>query len=89
MATPKQQQAPIPVFVPVDANGNPMAMVSFAAHELVNLGNYSNCTIGPATITVFCENTFEAREATLKEITQQVEDHIANERGLVAAGMGK
>jgi hypothetical protein len=81
--TEPRSPQPLPMGWPVDANGKPLAMVSMAASELVNLGNYSNVTVGPAMVTRFVEDTPQSRAQGLKECTVEVEDVVARERQVV------
>lgn len=65
---------------PVDADGNPMALVSWSLGETINLGDYSNIKIGPGEVTRFVKDTEEDRDAGLRKCMQEVETALAEER---------
>lgn len=80
--TPKQ--APLPGSSwPTGPDDQPLACVSMQASELIGLPNYSNVTIGPASVTRFVPDTAEDREAGLKQCAMEAEKIIAEERELV------
>lgn len=66
---------------PADADGNPMVMVTMQASELIGLPNYSNVTVGPASVTRFVAEGDVAEG--LKQTAHDVEHIIAEERELV------
>lgn len=63
---------------PMDEDGDPMALVSMTASELIGLKNYSNVTVGPASVTRFV-NDDKVKEG-LEACAQEVEGIIAQER---------
>lgn len=82
--TQAPRSAPLPgASWPTDGDGAPMAMVTMQASELIGLPNYSNVTVGPASVTRFVPDTHESREAGLKECALEAEKIIAEERELV------
>jgi hypothetical protein len=66
---------------PADEEGNPMVLVTMQASELIGLPNYSNVTVGPASVTRFVKA--DAVAEGLKTTAQEVEKIIAEERELV------
>lgn len=80
---------------PVDAEGDPLVEISFQAHELIGLENFSNITIGPAVIRTLVsrnkQNPFSERQLAniasgLNQIAQTVEvDVIAEQRQIALA----
>lgn len=66
---------------PHDEDGAPMAMVSMTASELIGLKNYSNVTVGPATVTRFVKD--DEVEEGLRVTAAEVEGVIAQERQAV------
>lgn len=76
------RQAGINFNWPHDEDGNPMALITMQASELYGLPNYSNITIGPASITKFVKATDEDEVQGLKDIQAKVEEVVATERGL-------
>lgn len=77
--------------MPVDAFGRPMVWVSISAKELVNLGNYNNVTIGPATVGTWVPQDFggftdvqkNGMTRALTEMVKLCEQVVAGERALV------
>ena len=67
-----------PVNWPSDLKGKPMAQVSWSMHELINLGNYSNVTIGPVRVTRFVLD--RQVDKGLKQCKEDVESSLAEER---------
>jgi hypothetical protein len=70
---------------PHDPDGHPMVLVTFQASELIGLPNYSNVTVGPASVTRFVEE-HEVEEG-LKKCAEQTEGIIAAERDNVLASV--
>jgi hypothetical protein len=68
---------------PEDEDGNPMALVSQQVSELINLGNYSNVTVGPSSIHRFVKDTEEDRREGLRECSKDVEKILSEEREFV------
>lgn len=66
--------------VPVDEDGNPLAIVSFAVEEKIGLPNYSNVTVGPATVIRFVKDTPEARAEGLRDCAAETEGILHEER---------
>ncbi len=77
---------------PVDQHGDSMVEISFQAHELIGLKDYSNIIVGPARITTLVSrnepNPFSERQLAniakgLNDIAEVVEvDVIAEQRGI-------
>lgn len=88
--------APAPSFNwPVDSDGQPQALISFSAHELIGLANFSNITVGPAVITTFVSknkpNPFTDAElrniaSALNQIAETVEVDVIAEQRKIALG---
>lgn len=70
-----------PVNWPVDENQQPLAQVSWSMHELINLGNYSNVTVGPVRVTRFAKDS--EVEKGLDKCKEEVETSLAKERQLI------
>lgn len=84
------RQAPFPgQSWPYDADGRPLAMVTMQASELIGLPNYSNVTLGPASVTRFVEDTSEARAGGLRDCAKEAEGIIAEERESILDLMGQ
>lgn len=65
---------------PVDEDGVPMALVTMTLSELINVGNYSNVTVGPGTVTRFVRNNDEDIANGLVNCAEHVENILASER---------
>lgn len=74
---------------PTDDNGDPLAQVSMAVHELIGLPQYSNVTIGPAVVTRFVRDTKDDRENGLKECSEEVEKVVSVIRDEVLENIGR
>lgn len=75
------RQAGVNFSWPVDSEGKPMAMVTMQASELIGLPQYSNVTVGPASVTRFVPDS-EVPQG-LKDTAKEVEQIIGEERELV------
>lgn len=76
-------------FVPVDANGKPLAIITVSCSEKVGLPNYSNVDVGPVTLTRFVEDDPQVREQAFADGMREVEKVVAVERGHVLAAVGQ
>ena len=65
---------------PLDENGAPMAKVSWALGETINLGNYSNVKVGPGEVTRFVKDTDKDRAEGLVRCMDDVEEALGQER---------
>lgn len=81
MATTRQ--AGVSFDWPRDADGEPMAMITMQVSELIGLPNYSNVTVGPASVTRFVCDTEDEVNKGLKKTATDVETIVASERELV------
>lgn len=68
---------------PTDEDGNPMALISMQASELIGLPQYSNVTVGPAMVQRFVPDTEEGRYEGLKEAAKTCERIVGEERSVV------
>lgn len=76
-------QVPMPTFNwPLDPAGNPMALVTMGAAELIGLPNYSNVTLS-ASITRFVVDEEEDVALGLRSAVKSCEEVIAEERQMV------
>jgi hypothetical protein len=66
---------------PVDEDGKPLTLISFASAELVPTGNYANVTVGPASATKFVKNGDQKELAkSISELAEPVEWALAHRR---------
>lgn len=63
-----------------EINGKPAARVRNGAQELINIGNYSNVTIGPASVERFVEDDPDAIKEGMRECLMLSESVLAEER---------
>jgi hypothetical protein len=67
---------------PLDADGNPMTLVSFRVEEKIGLPNYSNVTL-EAAASRLVKDTDEAVKEGYARTTQQVEDVCREQRQII------
>lgn len=80
---------------PLDAQGDPLVEVAFQAHELIGLPEFSNVTVGPATVRTlvsmnkpnpFTEQQLRNIASAVNQIAEVVEvDIVAHQRGIALA----
>ncbi len=67
---------------PVDENGDPQVLISFASAEVVPTGNYANVTVGPASATKFIAVNGDKDELAkaISELAEPVEWALSHRR---------
>jgi hypothetical protein len=69
--------------LPVDPDGNPMAIVVGQASDLVPTVAFGNVNVGPVAVMRPCENTDEAVHHMARWCQQKAEEIVGSERRLV------
>jgi hypothetical protein len=70
----------LPTNWPLDEKGNPLALVTMTLEEKIGLPNYSNVTVGPATVYRFVKDDENSRQQGLRECSEDCEYILAYER---------
>jgi len=65
---------------PLDEEGNPMDLITYGCEEKIGLPNYSNVTVGPASITRFAKR---GDKAAIKSLTDDVEAILREQREII------
>jgi len=71
-------------FWPVnEETGAPMAKIMVGREEKLNIGNYSNVTIGPASITKFVRDDEEYVRQAYKDCYELIEEILKEKREIL------
>jgi hypothetical protein len=88
MAATRQVPQNAPNFSwPTDEKGKPLSLVTMQISELINIGNYSNVTVGPIAVTRFVDD--DEAVAGIQKCGEECEEVLQQYRQIIIEATGK